>query len=776
MSGTRTSLRQFAERFLRHPHNISHRWRLLSSSIFFAAILLSFAVRILMYTVQRSLWLDEAMLAYSLNLRSLGTLLKGPFEMNQIAPIVYLYCVKLITSVFGASETTLRVFSLFTCGGTVLLVWMTQRRLFHGKHPVRGAAFVATMSLMMYYSNEFKPYMSDCFFSLAALYAFYLKTVRRIGMRAWIVASVALILASNPALFLVAAFFLFDFLDALMRRDRKRALETFAGGTAVLACFAGYYFFWLRKVALSDHMNNYWQEAFVRLFPPDPGTFATATSWLRDLGPLWRLVVALALVGGVRSVLQRNRYGIVILIAGALTIVASGMEMYPFSSRLMLFAYPLVALLAFYAVEWLLSGSCTWRREVPAFACALLLLAGNGDFLEYRFESRVLVYGEEANSLIDYVRSHIHENESLYVYNLAEAVFAFRNGYSSTIGDFSHQNVVVGTIKAFTEENVYHEADRIHSLRRCYILMQHDMPGRTELFQDTLDTLGTLEVVSDAAGTLLLYYCADPDDSKADAKITAGKPKMDLNGLCALRLTIHNTGSTILQPWYKRFSPQNSVYVCAFSGEDLVFAQRLCKSLAPSMTCDVDALFPWPQRVETLEFQLMDSRGLCFASYGAEPLSLKRQEVLAVANLQGLYSADEEEGTWLNYFSARRDIVPTRGLYGLDPSDPETRWSRPRSSFLFRSIDYCENLYVECVFQEPWHAEHGPSVFTVCVNNVEVFSEPIEQGGIWEQFIPLPFTVPEDSLVEVGLRLDAAPEAESSALDPSFGVRSIELY
>ena len=80
----------------------------------FCIIVSGIIVSILMNCVGRTLWLDEAMLAFSFSKRSLLELTNGVFEWDQSAPVLYLYCVKILTLLFGNTEAVLRSFSVFS--------------------------------------------------------------------------------------------------------------------------------------------------------------------------------------------------------------------------------------------------------------------------------------------------------------------------------------------------------------------------------------------------------------------------------------------------------------------------------------------------------------------------------------------------------------------------------------------------------------------------------------------------------------------------------------
>ena len=89
-------------------------YNVIYKSVLCFSMLWGVIVRIIQYSFNRSLWLDEAALASSIVTRSYGGLLGG-LDYNQIAPIGFLFAEKFFILLFGNNEFALRVFPLL-CG------------------------------------------------------------------------------------------------------------------------------------------------------------------------------------------------------------------------------------------------------------------------------------------------------------------------------------------------------------------------------------------------------------------------------------------------------------------------------------------------------------------------------------------------------------------------------------------------------------------------------------------------------------------------------------
>src|SRR5258706_4697456 len=97
-----------------------HGWSRWAKLIAWALVAIGVAIRVIVFTHNRSLFLDEAMLANNIVQRDAVGLLK-PLADAQAAPVGFLMIEKTIVSTFGVSERALR--SLPLIGGAASLVF-----------------------------------------------------------------------------------------------------------------------------------------------------------------------------------------------------------------------------------------------------------------------------------------------------------------------------------------------------------------------------------------------------------------------------------------------------------------------------------------------------------------------------------------------------------------------------------------------------------------------------------------------------------------------------
>lgn len=126
-------------------------------------------LRLNQYAANRSLWLDEAMLALNIVNRSFGNLL-GPLDYSQGAPIGFLLAQKTMVTAFGGEDFVLRIFPVMA---SLAALYLMYRVSFRYVGSIGGLIALGLFSLsgpMIYYASENKQYSTDVFFTLLLLF------------------------------------------------------------------------------------------------------------------------------------------------------------------------------------------------------------------------------------------------------------------------------------------------------------------------------------------------------------------------------------------------------------------------------------------------------------------------------------------------------------------------------------------------------------------------------------------------------------------------------
>ena len=122
-----------------------------------------------MNLVGHSLWYDEAALAYSFCTRGLGGLTGSGLELVQSAPVGWLYLEKVFVEIAGNTDFNLRILSVVFYILMLLEICYVMKAICKAYYVFPAVSFVATIPLLLQYSNVFKPYIADAFFCLGVI-------------------------------------------------------------------------------------------------------------------------------------------------------------------------------------------------------------------------------------------------------------------------------------------------------------------------------------------------------------------------------------------------------------------------------------------------------------------------------------------------------------------------------------------------------------------------------------------------------------------------------
>ena len=583
--------------------------------IIFAGI----GVSIFMNCVGRSLWLDEAMLAYSFSKRSLFTLTSGVFEWDQSAPVLYLYLVKLLTLVFGNTEFVLRSFSIFSYVLVLFLSWFAAKRLFRIKYPILVSAFLANMNFLLQYSNMFKQYLSECIWVLLVLVVYYLYKEKGLAWWKMALADMIFLWGANPACFFIGGILLYEFLAGVFTKEKMAVRNSILTGVGVGGSFLCYYFYWLRGTAQSATMQSYWENADFPLIPKSIADLKMAQSMIYEIFITFRearifitaLVVAALLLG---IFWERNRYCRVIALGFLVALFASSIHMFPIADRLWCFSFPLFTILAFYAVDKM-AVSSRKAELVAVFLMFTLMLTNNG-ILVYRHAENVFWKGEEANQPIAYLQEHVEEGEKVYVYYQSIPVTKYKIGYDTQhIGKGTQDNIIWAT-DTLDKEDAKGDISRVLKEERCYILASHAPTERIGPLLDAASEQGSLEIVLDEYETPLYYYARYPRDMKADVSYELISQEEE-GDTCYATVRVTNTGESFINTDF------DNVRLACKDREEV--GTNLWKNLAPGAYYDMPLQFDW-NGDSKVSLQLCNEDKYWYEELGCTPLVITKGE------------------------------------------------------------------------------------------------------------------------------------------------------
>lgn len=450
-------------------------------------VLLGVIARAVHLFADRSLWLDEAMLALNLSERSFAGL-TGPLDFNQAAPIGFLWAEKLAVALLGLDEIALRLWP-YLAGVAALFVFAAlTRRLLSAPAALFAVAAFALSTALVYYAAELKQYSFDVLFAvLLPALAVAPGTPRRGALAA---AGAIGVWFSYPLVFVLPGVALYSW---LRHADARRGLLP-----VVLVWIASFAVAWLttgRETAANPLMARFWAEGFMP-FPAsvaDVRWFGAAfAGWVRNtldfsdtVSPIHRVGIAVGgalALGGAWYAWGRDRARLALVASPtALALVASALSVYPFRGRLILFLVPTTLILMAWGVEWGLSSSARSVRVAGAGAAGVLLLSSAGLLLGWLRAP----YREELRPVLRYVATEAGPDDVVYIHSGARHATLF---YERACPPCRIQTptVLQGRFLSGRPEAIDEELGRLPDTGRLWLVFSHEWWGYGDLERDAL--------------------------------------------------------------------------------------------------------------------------------------------------------------------------------------------------------------------------------------------------------------------------------------------------
>jgi hypothetical protein len=357
---------------------------------FATVALLALTLVLGLYGIGRSLWLDEAWVANSVNAPTLGGMFYYP-NWLQTSPPLFLLLARGVVKIFGLSTVVLRSVPLFLSLAAVWAMLGATRRVVSPSWAVLATAALAFHPTVVEYFRSFKQYGGEVAATGAVLWAaiVYLQGPARKRFCVLLGVTITAMTLSYPTVFLLPGLIL---VVALGDRARAITLAGLAGAMSALL-----YFFLIRP-NYTPALRAYWMT--------DPGNWLT---------PGMLTAVAFCAVVAARIAFNRDRMSIILLTPCILLFASEVLGWYPASPRTQLFVRPCFLLLLAMNAQDLVTFA-KWRRGrvdavVILTAAVVMFLGVRKQFHEGRFQPE-----EDMSGAVRYLRKNVGPSDLVLVH------------------------------------------------------------------------------------------------------------------------------------------------------------------------------------------------------------------------------------------------------------------------------------------------------------------------------------------------------------------------
>jgi hypothetical protein len=462
-------------------------------------------LRLARYVACPSLWFDEAALAVNVLDRDFAGLLL-PLDDAQVAPVGYTALLKVLVLVLGNGELVFRLPSLLAGLASLFLVFGVARACLRPSAVPMAVGLGAVCEPLVRYSSEVKQYSCDAAIALLLCLVGVRVAARlddgRLGARGAVALGAlggACMWFSQAALFVLAGVGTVLWIGALRRGDRVQVARLSIVGAIWLASFVALYAVCLHDALENSFLEEFWGGsaepgspkggAFMPLLPLSPGEL----SWFgRAFFGLFEDVLGFSLVGvaavvfavgAVAMARERARAAALLLAPLAICLLVSGLHLYPFYGRLLLFAAP--ALLLVMAEGAAAVGGARGQPAFLAFALLFLLFADPAVQAVRNVARPAPTW--DARAAISYVQEHRRPGDVLYVYYSGHTQMRY---YAARFG-IDAQDYSLGVCSRDDWSRYEEEIDELAASGRAWVLFSHWLRDEKAFFIARLDRMGT---------------------------------------------------------------------------------------------------------------------------------------------------------------------------------------------------------------------------------------------------------------------------------------------
>lgn len=437
-------------------------WGILSFGIIF---------RLTEYLYNRSLWFDELDIVLLLKDQPFNKVF-SLFSYN--APIGFLMIQKILIDSLGSHEYILRLFPFIS--GVVALVlfyYVAKQCLKPMAIPIALGLFAISDSLI-YYSAELKQYSSDVAIGLLLLllgtYFWHKKPTNLQIIIFGLIGALALWF-SHPSVFIFAGIFLSYALDYFKNRQYNKLSVLMGAGFVCGISFVAFYFLSLQHLHSNDMFKGFFNNNFMPLIPKSFADIEWFTwSFFKVINnpvgiTMTGIGMLATLVGGVKMYSDNKGIFLMLIAPILLCLLSSGMHLYPFADRLLLFVVPAIILFVGAGAAQIFLGLARFSVVSGIIFLCLLFLHPTLHAISHLGQSRGF---EESRPAIEYFIRNRKNNDVLYLYCGAAAAFSYYGPRYNYQGDY-----IKGVGARDSWFNYCRDLDKLRGQKRVWLLFSH---------------------------------------------------------------------------------------------------------------------------------------------------------------------------------------------------------------------------------------------------------------------------------------------------------------
>ncbi|MCB1026117.1 MAG: glycosyltransferase family 39 protein, partial [Acidobacteria bacterium] len=380
-----------------------------------------------------SLWEDEAYVAVDILNRSFKELFLNvsifPHQPN--TPLLFNFILKIFHEIFGRSEISLRLLSIFCSCAALPYLFHFGSKYFNPR-----VAFIATLFLTfspqhIQFSTEVKPYTLDVLVALFLLDFFLSYRHKAIDIRGVIkstVIGIIFVWFSNISIILLTSGTLFFLYKTIKDKNYQFIVKVFIGTGFWLMSYSAIYVASIKGMLTNQYMCRLWGDYIYH-----GGLFSIEyLKWISNtfLGyfqkPFDHIFPQLPLIfvafGWIHLFRKRNNEAVLLSLVFIIPFVLSSLGKFPFTGRMLLFTLPVAFLMLSYQLDIVLSSR---RRVYNLLGFCFIFITLYSFYVKFQGIQEMKNIRCEAREAMAYFNTHYVEDDEIALNLGAQFMFLY---------------------------------------------------------------------------------------------------------------------------------------------------------------------------------------------------------------------------------------------------------------------------------------------------------------------------------------------------------------
>jgi hypothetical protein len=502
-------------------------------------------LRVVQYLYNRSLYIDEARdTVVGILGRTFSDLFKPPPPIHTPTSLPGFFVIeKVVVHVFGDSEYALRLFPLLAGIISLALFYFVAKQYIKPKAIPWALVLFTTSEPLIYYSSFAKPYSIDVSITLLIyLTAIYIHSARLTISRVILFGVIGAVAVwfSSPSVFILAGVGTSMALFSLIRGEWSRVGNLLIAYLLWLLSFALCYFLYLRILTNNEYFLNAFKGEGM-FMPLPPLSFSDLTWYIKRFFEIFKetagfllpgIAASFFIMGCVIAFLEKKEKFFILISPIFFALLASGLTLYPFRHRTVLFFVPALLLLISEGIEYVREKTA---QNTPLIGIVLVVLLLFHPVLSSVYHLFSPIRQEEIKPVLSHVRKNWQEGDFIYLHYRAHPAFEYyRKRYN-----FNKSDYIVGLYAGDKTDyykfsvdylEVYkNDLDKLKGKKRVWIVFTYTPllnKGIDEkvFFTYYLNTIGKqIDSFKSVEASVYLYDLSEKALSEVDLKDSAPK-------------------------------------------------------------------------------------------------------------------------------------------------------------------------------------------------------------------------------------------------------------